>query len=97
MGGKTTKVTLDNVYVSLEKQYNPDIQKGLAISFDPKVLTHFTQWKMMGQRDYVFGLEPGNCHPDGRDVMRRQGTLQILEPGESATFTVTVTLFEEQP
>ena len=77
--------------------YNPDIQKGLAISFDPKVLTHFTQWKMMGQRDYVLGLEPGNCHPDGRDVMRRQGTLQILEPGESATFTVTVTLFEEQP
>ena len=76
--------------------YNPDIQKGLAISFDPKVLTHFTQWKMMGCRDYVLGLEPGNCYPDGRDVMRKQGTLQILKPGESATFTVVVTLLENQ-
>ena len=75
--------------------YNPDIQKGLSISFDPKVLTHFTEWKMMGYRDYALGLEPGNCYPDGRDVMRKQGMLQVLQPNDSATFGVTITLFEE--
>jgi len=50
---------------------------------------------MMGYRDYVLGLEPGNCHPDGRDVMRKQGKLKFLQPGEAVTYEVTVTLFEK--
>ena len=74
--------------------YNPDIGKGLKIRFDPKSLDHFTQWKMMGVRDYVLGLEPGNCHPDGRDVMRRQGRLKFLDPGQSVTYGVTVDLYQ---
>jgi len=49
----------------------------------------------MGYRDYVLGLEPGNCHPDGRDVMRREGTLKSLQPGEAVTYEVTITLYEE--
>lgn len=75
--------------------YNPDIRKGLSISFDPKSLDYFTEWKMMGRRDYVLGLEPGNCHPDGRDVMRKEGTLKFLHPGEAITYEVTVTLYEK--
>ena len=74
--------------------YNPDIRKGLTISFDTNTLDHFNEWKMMGYRDYVLGLEPGNCHPDGRDVMRQQGTLKFLDPGEQITYEVTVALFE---
>lgn len=74
--------------------YNPDIHKGLTITFDPKSLDHFTEWKMMGYRDYVLGLEPGNCHPDGRDVMRQQGALKSLNPGESITYRVIVNLYE---
>ncbi|MBR4016462.1 MAG: aldose 1-epimerase family protein [Oscillospiraceae bacterium] len=75
--------------------YNPDIHKGLTISFDPHSLDHFTEWKMMGYRDYVLGLEPGNCHPDGRDVMRKEGKLKFLQPGEAVTYEVTVTLYEK--
>ena len=75
--------------------YNPDIHKGLTISFDPKSLDYFTEWKMMGYRDYVLGLEPGNCHPDGRDVMRKEGTLKFLQPGESVTYEVAVDLYEK--
>lgn len=74
--------------------YNPDIAKGLTISFNTEQLDHFTQWKMMGYRDYVLGLEPGNCHPCGRDVMRQQGKLKYLKPGEAVTYEVKVTLFE---
>jgi len=75
--------------------YNPDIHKGLTIRYDARNLGYFTEWKMMGYRDYVLGLEPGNCHPDGRDVMRREGELQILQPGESCIFQVNVDCFEK--
>lgn len=74
--------------------YNPDINKGLTICFDTDTLDHFTQWKMMGYRDYVLGLEPGNCHPDGRDVMRKEGKLKYLMPGESITYEVAVRFYE---
>lgn len=75
--------------------YNPDIQKGLTITFDPKSLNYFTEWKMMGYRDYVLGLEPGNCHPDGRDMMRREGNLKFLQPGEAVTYEVTVAMYQK--
>lgn len=71
---------------------NEELKMGLEIRFDPRQLPFFTQWKMMGQRDYVMGLEPGNCHPDGRDKMRRDGDLTILKPGEERQFDVEVEL-----
>lgn len=63
--------------------FNPDINKGLKMFFDTKELPFFTQWKMMGEYDYVMGLEPGNCLPDGRNVMREKGILEFIKPGES--------------
>lgn len=74
--------------------YNSAIGKGLLMEFDTAVLNHFTQWKMMGVRDYVVGLEPGNCHPDGRGVMRQQGKLQFIAPGEKVTFEIKLTMID---
>ena len=68
--------------------FNPAINKGLKMTFDTKELKCFTQWKMMGEYDYVMGLEPGNCNPDGRDVMREKGMLEFLQPGEERTQTL---------
>lgn len=65
---------------------------GLEISFDAKELDGFVEWKMMGVRDYVLGLECGNCYPDGRDVMRRTGMLKFLKPGEKKRYRVDVAL-----
>ncbi|MDO5479533.1 MAG: DUF4432 family protein, partial [Clostridia bacterium] len=48
-----------------------------------KGLDYFTEWKMMGETEYVLGLEPGNCTPDGRSVLRERGELKFLAPGES--------------
>jgi hypothetical protein len=70
--------------------YQPKLRQGLEILFDPKELDGFVEWKMMGVRDYVLGLECGNCLPDGRDVMRRTGMLKFLEPGEKKTYRVKV-------
>lgn len=69
--------------------YNEDISKGFVMCYDKATLPCFTQWKMMGKRDYVLGLEPGNCTPDGRDVLRKNGTLQFLQPEESCTTSIT--------
>lgn len=74
--------------------YNPRIGKGLRITFDPRELGYFVQWKMTGVKDYALGLEPGNCHVDGRDKMRAEGKLKFLEPGESKTYSVTYEAYE---
>ena len=74
--------------------YNPELGKGLKISFDPENLNCFTQWKMMGVKDYVMGLEPGNCYPDGRDVMRQQGKLTEILPGEEHSFRIDIKIID---
>lgn len=72
--------------------YQPKLGIGLELSFDTEELDGFVEWKMMGVRDYVLGLECGNCYPDGRDVMRRTGMLKFLEPGASKVYEVEVTM-----
>ena len=43
----------------------------------------------MCEGEYVTGLEPGNCHPEGRikerDVFK---TLKFIEPGEIKNFSL---------
>ena len=75
--------------------YQPKIGQGLEISFDAEELDGFVEWKMMGVRDYVLGLECGNCYPDGRDVMRKTGMLKFLAPGEHKTYQVKVRMIEK--
>lgn len=75
--------------------YQPKLNMGLEITFDASELDGFIEWKMMGVRDYVLGLECGNCYPDGRDVMRQTGMLKFLQPGEKKTYEVKVRLFEK--
>ncbi len=76
--------------------FNPDINKGLVMSFDKSTLDFFTQWKMMGETEYVLGLEPGNCTPDGRDKMRQQGILKIIKPGETYKTNIKLTFTEKE-
>lgn len=72
--------------------YNPQIAKKIEITFDSGKLWNLTEWKMMGVHDYVLGLEPGNCTPDGRNAMRKSGKLHILKPGEHTEFSVCICL-----
>lgn len=64
------------------KVYQPKFNKELIISFDHNVLPFLTEWKMLRIRDYVLGLEPGNCFPDGRNVARKKGYLEFIKPNE---------------
>lgn len=74
--------------------FNPKLNIGLIISYDKKNLDSFTEWKMMGYRDYVLGLEPGNAYPDGRSKTRENKTLKFINPNESKSFSIKVKVFE---
>ena len=75
--------------------YNPKINKGLKICYNADNLKYFTQWKMMGEYDYVMGLEPGNCTPDGRSAVREKGILEFLNPGEEKIFNLKFEIIGE--
>lgn len=76
--------------------FNPDIGIGLEITFDPTILNAFSQWKQFGNHDYVLGLEPGNCTPVGRDILRQEGKLQFIEPGAKTEFFVKIRFFSDK-
>ena len=63
------------------------------MTFDKRTLDWFVEWKMMGVGEYVLGLEPANCTPDGRKVMRENGTLKFVAPGEEYKTKITFEFF----
>lgn len=68
--------------------------QGLAatIRFDPKEYPVLVEWKMMGEGLYVVGLEPGNCHVEGRVKEMERGSLQLLQPGETRHYQLEIEL-----
>ena len=75
--------------------YQPKLGTELSIHFDTEELDGFVEWKMMGVRDYVLGLECGNCYPDGRKAMREIGMLKFLGPDECKEYRVKIVLNEK--
>jgi galactose mutarotase-like enzyme len=73
---------------------NKKIGIALGIKFNIKQLPLLTQWKMMGQGDYVLGLEPCNVPTRNRVFLRNEKLLPYLKPGESATNEVEIVLTE---
>lgn len=73
---------------------NKKIGIALTIRFNKSNLPWFTQWKMMGQGDYVLGLEPGNVPVKNRKILREEGLLPSLLPGESKIIDIEVVVDE---
>ena len=65
---------------------NPELNGGAGlgvyVTYKKEQFPYFIEWKMMGQGEYVVGLEPGNALVMGRDKERETGRLQFIEPGE---------------
>lgn len=74
--------------------YNPDLELGVAVSFNGKNMPYISQWKSMKSGDYAMGLMPSTCAAGGRQKEIDNGTLQYLQPGESKDFELTFTVFE---
>lgn len=71
---------------------NKKLELGVAIQFNKNQLFNFTQWKQMGEGEYVMGMEPCNCYVGGRVDPRNSGILEYLEPGEIRNFDLTIEL-----
>ena len=62
----------------------------MRIRFNKNELPYFIQWRMLGEREYVTGLEPANAPIEGRAAARAEGALPFLEPGEKRTFHLEI-------
>jgi hypothetical protein len=47
---------------------------------------------MAGAGTHVLGIEPGNCHVRGRAAARADGSLRFLQPGESQSFRLALSV-----
>jgi len=62
----------------------------LTIKFNTKQLPYLMQWKMMGDGEYVLGLEPSNVPGKNRKDLRNENILPYLQPGECVTNNIEV-------
>ena len=82
------KLAEDEKGLTFASIINEPMEIGFYISYNQKELPFLTEWKMMGQQDYVVGIEPGNCLPIGRKASKEKGWLDKLEPGNTKSFTL---------
>lgn len=71
---------------------NKKLEIGVAIHFNKKQFFNFTQWKQMGEGEYVLGMEPCNCYVGGRLDPMNIKMMEYLEPGEIRNFDLTIEL-----
>lgn len=73
---------------------NEKLGFGVRISYDGKTLPHLLEWKMMGEGEYVVGLEPANCSSEGLTVNAEKGILKYLESGKSVKTNILIEIVE---
>ncbi len=64
----------------------------VRLSWSADTLPNLVQWKNPGAGTHVMGIEPANCLVGGRKAEREAGTLRFLEPGQSVTHFLEITI-----
>lgn len=74
------------------------LNKSLGIRFNLRFniqqLPYLTQWKMMGEGEYVLGLEPCNVVGTSRKQLKDEDCLPCLAPGETVVNTIRISIKE---
>jgi hypothetical protein len=84
-----------NGSMSYAALFNEKIRLGAYVKFNRDQFSHFGEWKMMGEGDYVVGLEPSTAYPEGRALARERGELEFIKPGEVRRFDFSIGVFNE--
>lgn len=71
---------------------NKKVGISFTLRFSKATLPWLVQWKMMGQSEYVLGLEPANVPVKDRKTLKEQNLLPYLQPGESVTNEIEIIL-----
>lgn len=69
---------------------NSKLGMKLVIEFNPRQLPHLANWQHWSRGDYVTGLEPDANPPVGQATARKNGTLTMLEPGQSPNYELRI-------
>jgi Domain of unknown function (DUF4432) len=86
----TAAVTLRNPHFPLA-----DRPLMVRLAWETRSLPVLVQWKMPGEGTHVLGIEPANCHVEGRVAERERGTLVMLPPGQTMEHLLILTVLEE--
>ncbi len=73
---------------------NKKLGIGVKMTWLLEEMYYVTIWKMLGQGEYVLGIEPGNSWPVGQETFKSQGRLDSLMPEEKRTFYTKIEVFE---
>lgn len=73
---------------------NDELELGVALEYKKDALPCFNEWKMLNKKEYVVGLEPGNCLPVGISEAEKTGALDVLQPGESKTYEIVYKILD---
>jgi hypothetical protein len=74
----------------LNPAFNAGHGLGLTLRYSKKQYPVLVEWKSLQAGTYVVGLEPANCHVEGRAAERASGRLQFLLPGEVRGYGIEV-------
>jgi len=71
---------------------------GLAVkmTYPKKNLPWLCNWQHWGFGDYVTGIEPGTNPPIGQNAARKKKQLVMLEPGQSRTYQLDLTVLTDE-
>jgi hypothetical protein len=67
---------------------------GLSLRYHTASLPFLNEWKMLNEVDYVVGFEPVNAKIVNRSILRAQGRLPMLEPGEQREMDIEIGFLE---
>ena len=67
---------------------------GLSLRYHTASLPFLNEWKMLNEVDYVVGFEPVNAKIVNRSVLRAEGGLPMLEPGEQREMDIEIGVLE---
>lgn len=70
--------------------FNERLGVGGYVRYRVETLPEFVQWKMLGEQEYVVGLEPSTNRLDRRAELIRQGQIRPLAVGERRMFEVEI-------
>ena len=66
------------------------------MSYKKKQLPVLTNWQHWSFGEYVTALEPGTNPPIGQNLARKQNKLIQLEPGESRSYKVKLSVLTDK-
>lgn len=70
---KASRIVLQNEY--------EDYSLRFEVSFPLNEINHLVEWKMLGEKNYILGLEPGNTFASGRDYSFSHNDVEFLKAG----------------